>query len=120
MYPDMLSLESAIEELETDGELPLRLRYCEGRDPKEGDKIISQRLFSGPKEIWLELEIAVDEIRATLEGLGFEAAAEQRVPDGWGRYYDSIYYLRNREPGSNDESSETAASDQESGPAQPN
>ncbi|MBI4615072.1 MAG: hypothetical protein HY720_15775 [Planctomycetes bacterium] len=102
--PELLSLETLLERLRAhaggQGNLPRHVRLCEGTDPKEGNKVFSQRLFIGLDVFWIDTAVDSERIRAALEKEGYESHATQRVPDGFGRNYDSIYYgLKSAAPG---------------------
>lgn len=82
-----------IEKLKTyKGEFPTHCRYCEGTDPEKNNEFFNKRLFIGDYAIWIEPSVETTTIKAAIEKEGYISYAEQRVPDGFGRNYDSIYY----------------------------
>ncbi len=89
---ERLKLDALIGNLRArDGGLPRHVRFCEGIDPQK-NSTFNKRLFIGLEALWIDLAEASDEIKKAIEGLGYQAHANQKVPDGFGRDYFSTYY----------------------------
>jgi len=95
MHREILSIQEALDRLKAPGALPERVRYCEGSDQKEADKIVNKRLFASNMELWLEPSVPTAEIQSSIESQGYVVVGNQRVPDGWGTNYDSVYFKLN-------------------------
>lgn len=101
MKPELLTLsqfiEKFLEKKDDQGQLPRYVRYCEGTDPQKNNEYFNKRLFIGDFAFWIDTSVATDVIKAAIEEYGYVSYADQRVPDGFGRNYDSTYYeLKNK------------------------